>query len=259
MSEPMREVPTTTIDIDTSGTVADDDLLLSVENLTVTFGGEKGVHAVRGVSYEVRRHETLGTNYRSTRAMVEAVNHVFLQAERRPGAGAFLFRTEQEDPLPFVPVAAKGRKERWEVGGEAQHALTCWWLEAGSDPRKKPDYTRAMAQACAAEIVRLLTLAQQGEAGFRQEDGRLQALEPKDIAVLVNRPKVYDAAASGNNVVGWSPYNGIELPWTIDATWLRGKLAFDGTRVLADPRTGRFVRPELSPSPLRAGVRGGGA
>ena len=60
MSEPMREVPTTTIDIDTSGTVADDDLLLSVENLTVTFGGEKGVHAVRGVSYEVRRHETLG-------------------------------------------------------------------------------------------------------------------------------------------------------------------------------------------------------
>ncbi|MGI8762240.1 MAG: ABC transporter ATP-binding protein [Jatrophihabitantaceae bacterium] len=41
--------------------VADDDLLLSVENLDVTFGGgSSGVHAVRGVSYQIRRGETLG-------------------------------------------------------------------------------------------------------------------------------------------------------------------------------------------------------
>jgi peptide/nickel transport system ATP-binding protein len=37
------------------------EVLLSVENLNVTFGGGgRGVHAVRGVSYEVRRGETLG-------------------------------------------------------------------------------------------------------------------------------------------------------------------------------------------------------
>ena len=37
-----------------------DDVLLTVDDLHVTFGGEKGVRAVRGVSYRVRRGETLG-------------------------------------------------------------------------------------------------------------------------------------------------------------------------------------------------------
>jgi allantoinase len=76
------------------------------------------------------------------------------------------------------------------------------------------------------------------------QKGALEVGKDADITVLVNRPKTYDAAASGHNIVGWSPYNGIELPWTTDATWLRGKLAFDGTNVLAEPGTGRFVRPE---------------
>jgi allantoinase len=74
--------------------------------------------------------------------------------------------------------------------------------------------------------------------------GALEIGKDADIAVLVKRPKIYDAAASGHNVVGWSPYNGITLPWTLDATWLRGRLAFDGTSVLAEPGTGKFVRPE---------------
>jgi allantoinase len=78
-----------------------------------------------------------------------------------------------------------------------------------------------------------------------QTKGALAVGKDADITVLVKRPKIYDAAASGHNVVGWSPYNGIELPWTVDATWLRGKLAFDGVKVLAEPGTGRFVRPEV--------------
>ena len=74
--------------------------------------------------------------------------------------------------------------------------------------------------------------------------GALAAGRDADITVLLPRPRVYDAAASGNNVVGWSPYNGIELPWTVGLTYLRGQLAFDGTEVVAQPGTGRFVRPE---------------
>ncbi len=34
-----------------------------------------------------------------------------------------------------------------------------------------------------------------------------------------------------------------ELPWTVAATYVRGRLAFDGTKVLAEPGSGRFVRP----------------
>ena len=44
----------------TVGGAPTDDVLLTVENLNVWFGGMKGVHAVRGVSYEIRRGETLG-------------------------------------------------------------------------------------------------------------------------------------------------------------------------------------------------------
>lgn len=77
-------------------------------------------------------------------------------------------------------------------------------------------------------------------------DAQKGALTPgrdADITVLVKRETEYDAAASGNNVVGWSPYNGIKLPYAVDATWLRGAMVFDGTRVLAEPGNGRFVRP----------------
>jgi allantoinase len=74
------------------------------------------------------------------------------------------------------------------------------------------------------------------------EKGALEAGKDADITVLVDRPEVYDAARSGHNVVGWSPYNGIELPWTVAGTWLRGKQVFDGTNV-AEPGTGQWVRP----------------
>ena len=74
--------------------------------------------------------------------------------------------------------------------------------------------------------------------------GALEVGKDADITVLVDRPQVYDAARSGHNVVGWSPYNGIELPWTVAGTWLRGQQVFDGTDVIASPGNGRFVRPE---------------
>jgi allantoinase len=73
--------------------------------------------------------------------------------------------------------------------------------------------------------------------------GALTPGKDADIVVLEPRDSVYDAAASGNNVVGWSPYNGIRLPWTVSATYLRGEKIAEGAKVLAEPGTGRFVRP----------------
>jgi exodeoxyribonuclease V beta subunit len=132
------------------------------------------------------RHFTLGTNYRSTTAMVQAVNHFFDAAERRSeGAGAFLFRTAEGNPLPFYNVEAQGRKDRWVVQRQEAPALTCWWHEAGA-PVRAGEYRKVMAAACAAEIVRLLRLGQGGDTGFVQADGSLQPLRPRDIAVLVN-------------------------------------------------------------------------
>ncbi|MBB2700202.1 allantoinase [Rhizobium phaseoli] len=84
--------------------------------------------------------------------------------------------------------------------------------------------------------------------------GALTPGKDADITVLEPRENVYDASASGNNVVGWSPYNGIALPWTVAATYLRGEKIAEGGKVLAKPGTGRFVRP-----PPRHLIAGAGA
>jgi allantoinase len=73
--------------------------------------------------------------------------------------------------------------------------------------------------------------------------GALTPGKDADIVVLEPRESIYDAAESGNNVVGWSPYNGIRLPFTVAATYLRGEKISEGAKVLAEPGHGRFVRP----------------
>ncbi|MBB2820632.1 UNVERIFIED_ORG: allantoinase [Rhizobium esperanzae] len=83
--------------------------------------------------------------------------------------------------------------------------------------------------------------------------GALTPGKDADITVLEPRESVYDASASGNNVVGWSPYNGMRLPWTVTATYLRGEKIAEGGKVLAKPGTGRFVRP-----PARQVIAGAG-
>lgn len=126
------------------------------------------------------RHYNLDTNFRSSQDMVDAVNEVFLRAERREGGeGAFLFR----DDLPFIKVGAKGREEVWTVEGEAQPALTVWQLPT-DEPVAKGAYRSALAESSASEIVRLLDLGQRQRAGF-SKDGQLVPLQPSDIAVLV--------------------------------------------------------------------------
>ena len=65
-----------------------------------------------------------------------------------------------------------------------------------------------------------------------------------DLTVLEPVERVYDARASRHSVAGWSPYDGISLPWTVAGTWLRGEQVFDGTEVTAPPGKGRFVCPQ---------------
>ena len=130
------------------------------------------------------RHANLDTNFRSSQALVEAVNRVFLLAERRPGGeGAFLFRAEDENPLPFLEVKANGRKEVWQVEGRTPPALSLWQLDS-DEPLAGTTYRSEMAARSASEIARLLSLGQQGQAGFARAD-EFQPLQPSDIAVLV--------------------------------------------------------------------------
>ena len=136
------------------------------------------------------RHESLDTNFRSATAMVNAVNRIFSLAEQRTeGRGAFLFRQGDDNPLPFMPVNGKGRKEQWCVSRTAdspltaEPALTCWQLTQ-DEPVTAGDYRAHMAASAASEITELLNLGQQRRAGFVEND-TLTPLQPSDIAVLV--------------------------------------------------------------------------
>ena len=75
--------------------------------------------------------------------------------------------------------------------------------------------------------------------------GAIETGRDADLVVMAHDPRRYDPAASGHNFVHWSPYAGIELPYRPVATFLRGRLVYDGKAVLAEPGEGVFVRPAV--------------
>jgi exodeoxyribonuclease V beta subunit len=140
------------------------------------------------------RHHVLGTNHRSSRPLVNAVNHVFAQAEARPGDGAFMFRTaasgsppESSDPLPFLPVDAAGRDEVFVTSEGTGPAMT---LVLDEELDSGTSHMRRFAARCAQRIVSLLN---DPGAGFRHSGGAFRRLRPADIAVLVRTGREGDA------------------------------------------------------------------
>lgn len=134
------------------------------------------------------RHYTLDRNFRSSTAMVEAVNHLFSTAEAREGSrGAFRFAREDDNPVPFMPVKAAGRRDVWwdRGGGDgAAPALTIWQppVDDADTSLGKETYEARFSAATANEIARLLRAGQERAAGF----GDNRWVRPADIAVLVN-------------------------------------------------------------------------
>ena len=183
---------------DTIYQVAQDDPASQAERALILIGDPKqAIYAFRGAdiyTYLQARQAcagrlyTLKRNYRSTQAMVDATNRCFTLAEAdADSAGAFLFRSAKENPVPFLPADAAGRQEGWQVQGQPPAALTLCYLtpEDENKPMSKGAYLAKMAEVCASEMVRLLNLGQQGQAGFAG-DGKLRPLRPADLAVLVN-------------------------------------------------------------------------
>ncbi|BCG04699.1 RecBCD enzyme subunit RecB (plasmid) [Paraburkholderia sp. PGU19] len=244
---------------------ADDAAQTEATNALILIGDPKqAIYAFRGAdifTYLAARRScgsrlyTLATNFRSTNAMVAATNHCFNIAEQRlEGAGAFLFRERNGNPVPFIQVAAKGREDAFVVDGQAPRALTAWWLPASDDgrPLSKSAYIDRMAQSCATEMVRLLDLGQRGKAGFGAVGGaELKPLRPGDIAVLVNNRIEADAirkALASRNVrtVYLSDKDSVfESPQAAELQhWLAA---------CANPDDGRLVRTALATATLGLG------
>ena len=120
------------------------------------------------------RHHVLGTNFRSTQAVVDVVNRWF---EIPPDA--FGYRQGADDPLPFQSVDAKGRAEVLTSSTGAIPAMT---VVHDDTLRSQRDARAHLSALCAEQIVAWLSDPQ---ARFVDPQKGDTALKPKDIAVLV--------------------------------------------------------------------------
>ncbi|MGK9450756.1 exodeoxyribonuclease V subunit beta [Acidithiobacillus caldus] len=129
------------------------------------------------------RHYVLGTNYRSAEPLVGALNALYARADERCPGGAFDYRGEGDDPLPYQAVAAAGRSQRWQLGGQegpaityAQHPLAL----------TKDEFLTHFAEWTAATIAQLLG---DSTSGFVGADGGLRRVGAGDIAILLRDRK----------------------------------------------------------------------
>lgn len=136
------------------------------------------------------RHYVLDVNYRSTHALVRAVNAWFEQAENRGAPGAFMFGEpgQAESVLPFVAVQAQGRAEVFVDGSGALPAIQV--VHAFDALRPSKEVLRPFAAACAEQIVAWLN---DPAVGFEREGKPFQRLRPADVAVLVRDGKEAEA------------------------------------------------------------------
>ncbi|MDF2181997.1 exodeoxyribonuclease V subunit beta [Neptuniibacter sp. CAU 1671] len=90
---------------------------------------------------------TLATNWRSTDAMVDAVNALFQHVP-----APFIYA----DQIPYQPVHAAGKNTQLLSEGEVVPAMTIWFDAAG-DAQSKDRSQRHMATVTARQILQLLT------------------------------------------------------------------------------------------------------
>jgi exodeoxyribonuclease V beta subunit len=131
------------------------------------------------------RHYRLATNYRSTDAVVRAINQLFGHAEGQGGSaghakGAFGFRNGEDNPLPFEQVRAHDRKDRL-MRGDAEIGAMTVWVAADHGKTSAPAVQQHFAAVCAEQIVTLLN----DETVRFESPKEVRRLQPADIAVLV--------------------------------------------------------------------------
>ena len=146
-------------------------------------GGD--VHAYLSARAQADETHPLTRNFRSTPALVEAIGRLYEFA----GDKAFA-----DKEIHFEPVTAAGaaRSDDLLIGEIAPAPLHFWQVPsaAGERAASKAVGMVQLAEGCAAEILRLLSLAQTNQALLRkkQDDGTrdYKPLRAEDIAVLVN-------------------------------------------------------------------------
>ena len=145
---------------------------------------------------QVHSHYTLDTNWRSSDAMVSAINSVFKNSPE-----PFIYN----DSIPFEPVkpSVGAARKRLCHQGQPLPAMTLWQqLPDDAATVNAERYLSTMSQATASEINRLLCVSDRGECVIHNGD-KQTPLQPGDIAVLVRSGRHADMvrqALAGQNI-----------------------------------------------------------
>lgn len=154
---------------------------------------KQAIYAFRGADIftyirarrQVTAPYTLETNWRSTQAMIAAVNHLFAQAQ-----APFIY----EQDIRFQPVRTAGKSDKtpFNRSGVTQPAMTLWY-EADEEPISRQQYLARFARATAVEIEQLLD----GTHAIGE-----RPLVAGDLAVLVRDRFEADAVRSALSEMG---------------------------------------------------------
>jgi exodeoxyribonuclease V beta subunit len=153
------------------------------ETVLILIGDPKqAIYAFRGADIftyiqarrTIHNHYTLQTNWRSARALVQAVNRLFQQA-----SAPFIF----DHDIPFVPLQSPetAAQNHLSVRGDLQAPLQ---LHCSTEMLSLQQYRETMATACAAQISDWLAAGHQ-QQGLLVQGSRCRAVTAGDVAVLV--------------------------------------------------------------------------
>lgn len=127
------------------------------------------------------RHYSLTTNYRSTRELVEATNHLFTAADRHP-RGPFLFGSGPDSAVPFHPAKPRTTEETLVLDGANASPITIWTMPEVEETISSGQFRTIIADKTGDTIARWLRNNE--TAHFRNGDEE-RPVTPRDIAILV--------------------------------------------------------------------------
>ena len=83
--------------------------------------------------------------------------------------------------------------------------------------------------------------------GIWPKKGAIRVGSDADLVVLERGDFIFDETTLVDRPeMNWSPYHGRRMQARVAATWLRGRMIWDGTTVLAKPGVGQFVRRQTA-------------
>ncbi len=158
----------------------------------------------------------------------------------RAGERAALWRAFADGKVAFV----SSDHSSWPVDNKRAPAI----FDAGAGvpgvESLVPVFFTDLARRGADPVRKLATYLAEKPArffGLWPRKGMLAAGADADIVILEEGRHRFDAARA-HDELNWSPYHDEMIDVRVAATFVRGRLAWDGARVLAEPGQGRFVK-----------------